>query len=96
MAVFAVEYHYTPDSELITKIRPEHRAFLSKLKDEGKLIGSGPYTDGAGGALIVIRLADGTLDDAKELMNHDPFHLQHALDNRVFHTWNPVLNIFGA
>ncbi len=95
MTVFAIEYHYPADSALITQIRPEHRAFLAKLKDEGTLIGSGPYTDGDGGALIIIRLADGTLDQAKALMDQDPFHLNNALDNRIFHTWNPVLNVFN-
>ncbi len=95
MTVFAIEYRYAPDSEKITEIRPAHREFLAQLKEEGKLIGSGPFTDGDGGALIVIRLKDATLADAQSLMDADPFHTQGALDGRVFHTWNPVLNVFG-
>ncbi|MDO4760761.1 MAG: YciI family protein [Corynebacterium sp.] len=96
MTTFAIEYRYAPDSELITEIRPQHREFLGALKAEGTLIGSGPYLDGDGGALIVIRLADSaTVDDAIALMDQDPFHTAGALDGRVFHTWNPVLNVFG-
>ncbi|AKK06154.1 hypothetical protein CMUST_09185 [Corynebacterium mustelae] len=96
MTVFAIEYQYKADNELITNIRPEHRKFLAGLKDEGKLIGSGPFTDGDGGALIIIQLADSaTLTDATAIMDNDPFYVGGALDGRVFHTWNPVLNIFG-
>ena len=48
MTVFAIEYHYPADSPQIIELRPAHREFLGKLKEEGKLIGSGPYTDGDG------------------------------------------------
>ena len=80
MTVFAIEYHYPADSPQIIELRPAHREFLGKLKEEGKLIGSGPYTDGDGDAL----------------MADDPFHTNNALTGRVFHTWNPVLTIFGV
>ena len=90
MTVFAIEYHYPADSPQIIELRPAHREFLGKLKEEGKLIGSGPYTDGDGDALIVIQLDDSaTIADA-------PFHTNNALTGRVFHTWNPVLNVFGV
>ena len=96
MNTFAVEYSYSPDSDLITEIRPRHREFLAALKEKGQLIGSGPYTDGDGGALIVIRLPEpASIDDARELMDRDPFHTGGALTGRVFHTWNPVLNVFN-
>ena len=97
MTVFAIEYHYPADSPQIIELRPAHREFLGKLKEEGKLIGSGPYTDGDGDALIVIQLDDSaTIADAEALMADDPFHTNTALTGRVFHTWNPVLNIFGV
>ncbi|MCS4489146.1 YciI family protein [Corynebacterium sp. ES2794-CONJ1] len=97
MTVFAVEYSYSPTSPTIAEIRPQHRSFLAKLKEQGILIGSGPYTDGKGGALIIIQLADGAdLNQARELLDHDPFFTSGALEKRHFHTWNPVLNIFGS
>ena len=68
MTVFAIEYHYPADSSQIIELRPAHREFLGKLKEEGKLIGSGPYTDGDGDALIVIQLDDSaTIADAEAL-----------------------------
>lgn len=97
MKVFAVEYTYAPDSERIASIRPTHREFLGSLKEKGILIGSGPYTDGDGGALIVIALPDtATIDDARALMDEDPFYTEGALNSRSFKTWNPVLNVFGV
>lgn len=96
MTIFAVTYSYPADSSKITEIRPRHREFLGGLKKDGKLIGSGPFTDGDGGALIVISLADdATIADAQALMDQDPFHTESALTGRTFQTWNPVLNIFG-
>ncbi|MCX7443936.1 YciI family protein [Corynebacterium sp. P7003] len=96
MNTFVVEYTYPADSSVITEVRPRHREFLAGLKEKGHLIGSGPYTDGDGGALIVIRLPEpASLDDARELMDQDPFHTEGALTARFFHTWNPVLNVFG-
>lgn len=95
MNYFAVLYHYAPDSELITTVRPKHRQFLGALKNEGKLVGSGPYTDGDGGALIVIRLPEPAgIEDATRLMDEDPFLTEGALDHRSIRAWNPVLNIF--
>lgn len=95
MTYFAVEYDYAADSSEITDIRPSHREFLGSLKEEGILIGSGPYTDGQGGALIVIKLNEGaTIDDATALMDKDPFHVKNAISGRRIHTWNPVLNVF--
>ena len=97
MTVFAIEYHYPADSPQIIELRPAHREVLGKLKEEGKLIGSGPYTDGDGDALIVIQLDDSaTIADAEALMADDPFHTNNALTGRMFHTWNPVLNVFGV
>ena len=97
MTVFDIEYHYPADSPQVIELPATLRECLGKLKEEGKLIGSGPYTDGDGDALIVIHLADSaTIADAEALMADDPFHTNNALTGRVFHTWNPVLNIFGV
>ncbi len=96
MTYFAVTYTYSPDSEDIVDLRPGHREFIGGLKEKGQIVGSGPFTDGEGGALIVIGLGDGsTLADAEALMNKDPFHIEGALDNRSIRIWNPVIKTFG-
>lgn len=96
MTYFAVTYSYSPDSDEIVDLRPVHREFIGGLKDNGQIVGSGPFTDGEGGALIIIELEDGaTLADAESLMNKDPFHIEDALDNRSIRVWNPVIKTFG-
>lgn len=95
MNVFVIEYTYCSDLSLVEQVRPKHREFLAKLKEEGKLVGSGPYTDAQGGALIIIRLPEpATVADAEELMAADPYLAHDALAERVFRPWNPVLNVF--
>lgn len=96
MTYFAVTYTYSPDSDDIVNLRPVHREFIGSLKEDGQIVGSGPFTDGEGGALIIIELEDGaTLVDAEALMNKDPFHVEGALDNRSIRMWNPVIKAFG-
>lgn len=87
MTIFAVHYEYT-ETPNITETRPKHREFLRRLKDEGKLVGSGPLGDG--GALIVLQL-EGDIDDARELMARDPFA---ELVDAHFQTWDAVLRVF--
>lgn len=95
MNYFAVHYSYADGAEAVVALRPEHREFLKTLRDEGTLVASGPYTDGGGSALILLRLPESaTVADAEALMNQDPFHRDRVLDGRTIRAWNPVLNIF--
>ena len=68
---FAASIEYSQDTALVEAHRPAHRAYLTKLLDEGKLFASGPYADGSG-ALIIYE-AD-TPDVAESLLTADPFH----------------------
>lgn len=96
MNYFCAIYSYPADSEQIASIRPIHREFLSGLKDQGILVGSGPFLDSDGGALIVIRMPDSaTVADAEALLDKDPFYTEKALDSRLIRQWNPVLNVFS-
>lgn len=96
MNYFAITYSYPADSEAIATTRPVHREFLGGLKDKGILVGSGPFLDSDGGALILIRLPeDATIADATALMDGDPFHTEGVLDGRTIRPWNPVLNVLS-
>ncbi|WP_295624241.1 YciI family protein [uncultured Corynebacterium sp.] len=92
MTIYAVSYSYDPANPRITDARPEHRAFISRLKDEGTVIGSGPYPDSEGGALIVIRVDDGV--DPASVMDGDPFYADGIIAARSIREWNPVINIW--
>ena len=68
---FAASIEYLQDAAVVEAHRPAHRAYLTKLLEQGKLFASGPYADGSG-ALIVYE-AD-TPEEADALMKADPFH----------------------
>ena len=54
MSIFAVTYSYGGPVEVLNEHRPAHRAYLGELAQQGKVMGSGPFTDdGAAGALLV-------------------------------------------
>jgi uncharacterized protein YciI len=58
MTVFAVEYVYAADStEARNEARPAHREWLAGLAQDGAVLASGPYGDGAG-ALLIFKTAD--------------------------------------
>lgn len=95
MNTFAILYTYIDDADEVAVHRPEHREFLGGLEDEGKLIGSGPFTDEEGGALIIIRLPEpATVTDAAVVMDNDPFKQRGIIASRAIRPWNPVKNVF--
>jgi uncharacterized protein len=97
MKYFAVHYQYPHEAPEIVALRPRHREWLATLAGAGQLVGSGPYTDGEGSALIIIRLPEtATVRDAEELMDNDPFTRENALPGRTIREWNPVLNVFRS
>ena len=68
---FAATIEYLQDAEKVGAIRPSHRAYLTSLIEQGKLVASGPFAD-ASGALIIYE-AD-TLEGAEAILKNDPFH----------------------
>ena len=49
----------------------EHRAFLDRLRRQGKLELAGPFTDKSGGAYIILAA---NLEEARTLASGDPVH----------------------
>lgn len=58
-----------------------HRQFLRELLDGGRLVESGKFCDGSGGAYVV--LAE-SLDDARALAFADPLHVTGASELTVY------------
>lgn len=59
MPVFAVTYEYDERAGARDAVRPDHRAFLRGLNDEGVLLASGPLSGAPGpGALLLLRADD--------------------------------------
>ena len=58
MPTYAVRYTYDERDDVRDVFRAEHRAYLSGLAEQGTLLVSGPFADGAPGALLVFRAGD--------------------------------------
>lgn len=71
----------------IVEVRPRHRQYLTALKEQGKLWASGPFTDDSG-ALIVYE-AD-TEDEARQLIENDPFRQAGVFVSFELRAWNQV------
>jgi hypothetical protein len=85
---FAAIIEYTQDRELVQSIRPTHRQYLTSLRDSGRLVAAGPFTDDSG-ALIVYEAA--TKEEAEALIKADPFHANGIFLRWQLRPWNPVM-----
>ncbi len=86
---FAVVLEYDPTDPKIAEFRPAHRAYLGGLKDEGKLVLSGPFGENAGG-LVVYEAP--SLEATQELVANDPFTLQGVTKKHTIRQWTIVVN----
>ena len=62
-----------------------HLAFLEQLRDNGQLEMTGGFSDGSGGAYILVNID--SLAQAEAIVAQDPLALQSASDLTV-HEWN--------
>ncbi|WP_067546452.1 YciI family protein [Nocardia crassostreae] len=94
MPIFAVHYTYTEATvEARAEHRPEHRAFLNGLVDQGIVLTSGPYTDGLG-ALILFRAE--SAEAVHALLDQDPFQRKGLVEARRVAEWLPVMGAFAS
>ncbi|HUZ02384.1 MAG TPA: YciI family protein [Thermomicrobiaceae bacterium] len=75
------------NQDRIAEVRPAHRAYLTQLKDQGKLWASGPFTDDSG-ALIVYEAADE--DEVRRIIEDDPFRRAGVFVSIDLKAWNQV------
>lgn len=94
MTVFAVEYVYAADStEVRNESRPAHREWLAGLAEEGTLLASGPYTDGAGALLLFKASDEGELNAT---LKEDPFAAAGVIAGIRTTAWNPIIGLLSA
>ena len=84
---FASHIEYAADAERIAALRPDHRAYLAELFEQGALVAAGPFTDDSG-ALFVYE-AD-SLEEALRLVAADPFAIGGVFTRVVTKPWKPV------
>lgn len=93
MSIFAVEYVYDSDSASIRdEHRPRHRQWLAGLAEEGRMLASGPFLDGAG-ALLIFTAEDEP--DLMSLLKQDPFASVGAISGMKTTAWSPAVGAFA-
>ncbi len=84
---YAAIYRYIPEQERVQAVRPAHRAYLGRLREQGQLAAAGPFADGTG-ALIIYEAP--SREDAEQLIRDDPFHQQGIFVSWTLYAWNQV------
>jgi uncharacterized protein YciI len=84
---YAASIEYLQDSAVVEAHRPAHRAYLTRLLEQGQLFASGPFADGSG-ALIIYE-ADSP-EAAANLLESDPFHTAGVFLKWTLRPWKVV------
>jgi uncharacterized protein len=83
---FATVFVYG-NQEQIAGVRPRHREYLGKLKEEGKIVASGPFEDDSG-ALIIYEADDQA--EAESFIEGDPFRAAGVFQSYTIKPWRQV------
>lgn len=87
MTIFAVTYSYGGPVEVLNEHRPAHRAYLGELAQQGKVMGSGPFTDdGAAGALLVFSAE--SAQEVHDILADDPLVVHGAVTEHSVREWS--------
>jgi uncharacterized protein YciI len=84
---FAAIIEYTPDKAKIAAIRPQHRQYLTSLRERGRLAVAGPFADDSGGLLVY---EAGSREEAEQLVRDDPFQQNGIFVRYQLRPWNVV------
>ncbi|MCH4249361.1 MAG: YciI family protein [Microbacteriaceae bacterium] len=92
MTIYAIQYRYVSDADLLAKYRPEHRAYNRKLNEQGIVLSGGPLVD-APGAFMIYHAEN--QESAEAALNDDPFWIHGCIEERILHEWTPVVGAFS-
>ena len=84
---YAAIAKYTPDAATIAKARPAHREYLARLRDQGKLVISGPFAEDVGGLLVY---EAETAEQAEAMVREDPFARHGVFLSWEIRPWNVI------
>ena len=71
----------------IAEIRPAHRQYLTRLKEQGKLWASGPFIDDSGALIIYESESE---DEVRRIIEDDPFRRAGVFVSFELKAWNQV------
>lgn len=84
---FYVAILKTIDAEKDAEILDEHKAYLQKYIDLGKIYAKGPFTDHSGGMVIY---NVGSIEEAKKIIDNDPI-IRHNTREYILKEWRSSL-----
>jgi uncharacterized protein YciI len=88
MALYALEWCFSAEREARLAVRPQHRAFLERLRSQGRLVAAGPWSDDSG-ALII--LSAGRVEEVDHLLEADPYVTEAVGGERRVREWRPFI-----
>jgi uncharacterized protein YciI len=90
MPVFAVFYSYDDRYDLRMQTRPEHRAYLQQLQEQGALLEAGAYADEAPpGGLLIFR--GDSAEEITRFIDRDPYSRVGVISDRLVRAWGPII-----
>ncbi|MFF1820332.1 YciI family protein [Kribbella sp. NPDC058245] len=88
MAFFVVQLQFDlAETDERLAVRPAHREYLDELKQAGKLVAAGPFTDQTG-ALLVYNVADEA--ELRDILAKDPYTPAEVYQLALLTEWQPV------
>ncbi len=79
--------NYVGGAAKVASVRPAHRAFMSKLGEQGRLVAAGPLCDGSG-AIFIYEADD--LDAAEAIFAEYPYRLAGVVASHTMQAWEIV------
>jgi len=89
MPVFAVQYQYVDQPDVVTEHRPAHRDFLRALLEQGTVLAAGAYTDGPAGALLIFR--GDSREHIEQILADDPFQKRGLVQDGQVRAWGQAM-----
>lgn len=90
MTMWMIEYQYDDQSQLRDVHRPDHRAYLASLMEDGRMLAYGRFDDdGAPGAMLLAKAP--TADEVETLVSQDPFVLHGLVPSHRVRRWAGVV-----
>ena len=88
MAQFVVQLRFDlAETDRRLEVRPAHREYLASLREAGKLVAAGPFSDGTG-ALLVYDVADEA--ELRDILAKDPYTSADVYEIATLAEWQTL------
>ncbi len=91
MTMWAVQYFYdSSQADEMAQVRPTHRAYLSRLMDEGSMLAFGRFDDDEAPGAILLMEAD-SVKTVNALLAEDPYQRNGLVASFSVRPWAGVV-----